>query len=449
MAPAPSAARGFSPLDEQLALPAGSLSPVLAEWLVRLGSWMPFAPAAALLADFAHVSVSEATSRRRTEAAGATLVALQTEQVTTIERDLPEPPAGPAQMYFSADGAMVPLVGGQWAEVKTLVLGSVTTVATAEGPMARTQELSYFSRLTDAASFARFSVVETQRRGLERAGAVAAVMDGAEWEQGLIDHHCPQAVRILDFPHALEHVAAIGQAVLGAGPAAAAWLTQQAKDLKEHGPGGLLAEVAQLQEQQPTVAALAEHGAYLVKRADQMQYPTYQAAGWPVGSGATESANKLVVEARLKGAGMHWAREQVNAVLALRNAVCNDRWEESWRAVAQREREQERQRRWEQQRQRHSARQDRRGEEPPSAAARLDPQEVALPVVNAVVVAEVARLLVAPPAPSGGRGSGPPPAAPAGSTGERQPWRPAANHPWRRSPIGKAVFLPRRENAKL
>ena len=27
-------------------------------------------------------------------------------------------------------------------------------------------------------------------------------MDGAEWLQGFIDYHCPQAVLILDFPHA-------------------------------------------------------------------------------------------------------------------------------------------------------------------------------------------------------------------------------------------------------
>ena len=32
-----------------------------------------------------------------------------------------------------------------------------------------------------------------------------------------------------------------------------------------------------------------------------MQYPTFLAAGWPIGNGAVESGNKLVVEARLKG----------------------------------------------------------------------------------------------------------------------------------------------------
>ena len=38
---------------------------------------------------------------------------------------VPPAPGGPAVQYLSADGAMVPLVGGDWAEVKTLALGEV------------------------------------------------------------------------------------------------------------------------------------------------------------------------------------------------------------------------------------------------------------------------------------------------------------------------------------
>ncbi len=63
-----------------------------------------------------------------------------------------------------------------------------------------------------------------------------------------------------------------------------------------------------------------------------MQYPAYQEAGWPIGSGSVESANKLVVEARLKGVGMRWARQNVNPVLVLRNAVCNREWKQTWQA---------------------------------------------------------------------------------------------------------------------
>ncbi len=53
------------------------------------------------------------------------------------------------------------------------------------------------------------------RRGVENARAVAAVMDGAEWLQTFTDYHCPHAVRILDFPHAAEHISPVGDFLHG------------------------------------------------------------------------------------------------------------------------------------------------------------------------------------------------------------------------------------------
>lgn len=56
-----------------------------------------------------------------------------------------------------------------------------------------------------------------------------------------------------------------------------------------------------------SVPLIAENLVYLEKRVAQMQYPHFQTEGSPIGSGMVESANKLVVEARLNGAGMHWS----------------------------------------------------------------------------------------------------------------------------------------------
>jgi hypothetical protein len=81
---------------------------------------------------------------------------------------------------------------------------------------------------------------------------------------------------------------------------------------------------------------------YLEKRKEQMQYPLFQAQGWPIGSGIVESGNKLVVAARLKGSGMHWAEEHVNPI---RNIICSDRWKEEWPKIEARLRQQSRQRR--------------------------------------------------------------------------------------------------------
>src|ERR1019366_5950950 len=129
----------------------GELSVTLAEGVARLGTKMPFEQAAADLAFFWRVEVDETTVRRHTEAAGAAYVAEQTTEVERLERERPTAPAGATVQYLSADGAMVPLVGGQWAEVKTLAIGEVEVRRDADGlSEAYTTNLTYFSRLTDA-----------------------------------------------------------------------------------------------------------------------------------------------------------------------------------------------------------------------------------------------------------------------------------------------------------
>ncbi|MBA2556227.1 MAG: zinc ribbon domain-containing protein [Chloroflexi bacterium] len=123
----PACGTGLFPLDERLGLGAGrTWTPRLIEGIVRLGAALPFAQVPPLLAHVTGVSISEATVRRLTEAVGAAAEAQEAAQVADLERPLPAPPAGPAVQHRSVDGAMVPLVGGAWAEVKTLAIGTVT-----------------------------------------------------------------------------------------------------------------------------------------------------------------------------------------------------------------------------------------------------------------------------------------------------------------------------------
>ncbi len=332
MASARAAKRAFFPLDEELALLPGQLTPLLQDHLAHLGSWMPFAQASTMLERFTHVLVSKSTAQRHTEAVGLAYEAVQLAEVERIEQDWPQVEEGPPKLVVGVDGAFVPVLQGEWAEVKTLVVAEVGEPVQVKGEqVVPTHSLSYFSRLSEAETFQRLTLGELYRRRLETASQVAVVSDGAEWIQGFVDYHCPEALRILDFPHAAERICQIGEVVLGAGHASlAAWQKRQLHHLKHSGPSDLLANLTSFAAQHLTTQLVAENLAYLEKRVAQMQYPTFQACGWPIGSGIAESANKLVVEARLKGAGMHWARPSVNPMLALRNAVCNDRWDEAW-----------------------------------------------------------------------------------------------------------------------
>ena len=115
--------------------------------------------------------------------------------------------------------------------------------------------------------------------------------------------------------------------------------------LKQEGPDKLLRDFEKLQRKHPTAEAISSNLAYLKKRKTQIQYPLFQAQGWPIGSGMVESGNKLVVHARLKGPGVHWAEEHVNPMLALRNILCSGRWQEDWPKFEARLRQQARQQR--------------------------------------------------------------------------------------------------------
>jgi hypothetical protein len=176
---------------------------------------MPFAKAAGMLARFTHTSVSESSAQRLTEAVGMAYEAVQLAEVERIERDWPEVEPEPAKLVLSVDGAFVPVLHGEWAEVKTLVVSEVGEPPQVDGKtVVPTHGHSYFSRVAEAEVFQRLTLGELYRRRVERAGQIATVSDGAEWIQGFIDFHCPDATRILDFPHAAQRICQIGEAVL-------------------------------------------------------------------------------------------------------------------------------------------------------------------------------------------------------------------------------------------
>jgi hypothetical protein len=257
-----------------------------------------------------------------------------------------------------------------WAEARTLALGEPVLATTSEGQqIVQTKALSYFSRLADSATFGELAASEIHRRGVETAGQVGAVVDGAEWCQTFIDLHAPEATRILDFPHAAGYVDAIGQTATTTGELLdAKTRASLCHDLKHSGPATVVerlrAAVGEAGGSGETVKQLA----YLEKRLAQMAYPQFLAERWPIASGSVESANKLVVEERLKGAGMHWAVENVNPLLALRNAICSDRWVEVWSEIEQEQLREERARRLHKQRQRRVSRQGQAGKCPVVAA---------------------------------------------------------------------------------
>jgi hypothetical protein len=384
-----------------LRLVPGALSPDLVRLAVRFGTQLPFAKAAELLSAACGTAITHDTVRRLTERAGAVwrqldldlASALATAALTPAAPAVvlpdPDPVAAGQDVLLSLDGAMVPLVGGEWAEVRTLVVGAITP--TSHGPTATA--LSYASRLTSAAEFGQTALAEmTRRAALEQPGTVVAVSDGAVWIQELLDLHCPEAVRVLDLMHALEYLADAAKAAFGPGTATTSeWLAMRHAELKTGKAAQVLMRLAALPASEAQTTALR----YLTARQPMLAYDQFVAAGWPIGSGVVESANKLVVEARLKGAGMHWRREHADALVGLRALEASGRWEIAWSRIV--------------------------------AAWRAAPRRRALPPDEPLVLAVPSLPVAADPAPAPAPS---PPPAPRVQTVVNG--KPTADHPWKR-----------------
>src|SRR5947209_14718655 len=114
MAPALLVGKAFFPLDEQLGLLGGGLTPRGEELLARLASWMPFEAAGELLEELMGARVSKATVRRATLATGTAALAVWEAEVERLKQEAPQAPAGVDKQAMSGDGAFVHLVGGEW-----------------------------------------------------------------------------------------------------------------------------------------------------------------------------------------------------------------------------------------------------------------------------------------------------------------------------------------------
>ena len=98
------------------------------------------------------------------------------------------------------------------------------------------------------------------------------------------------------------------------------WLDRQSHELKYGEAARVIQEIERLmvpmQTYENAMKTMNTSLNYLKERQSMMTYALFRAQGYPIGSGCVESANKLVEEKRMKGAGMRWAEEHVNPMLA-------------------------------------------------------------------------------------------------------------------------------------
>lgn len=153
------------------------------------------------------------------------------------------------------------------------------------------------------------------------------ISDGVVWLHHQLQQSYPDHVQILDFYHVMEHLGGVAQEGIRSCQARQAWLNKQRKLLLESQLDMVLVHLEALPAGADSCRQVCN---YLENNRARMDYKSYLDRGLCIGSGAIESANKAVVQSRLKRAGQRWSKYGAQHVLDLRTCWMSGDW---WRVL--------------------------------------------------------------------------------------------------------------------
>ncbi len=179
-----------------------------------------------------------------------------------------------------------------------------------------------------------------RRVGMALTQTTVAVVDGAEWIEARLRECLPDLTAIiLDFYHLSEHIHAATRDAFGEGTAQARqWADRLLTVIRQEGfavfdalLGQCMADHGESSDPQPALTNLRQ---YVSHRQDMVNYPYFEAQGWPIGSGPTESMAGILTS-RVKGRGRRWDAPNIDAVMALEALEVSDEWKSYWQAQTQ------------------------------------------------------------------------------------------------------------------
>ena len=166
-----------------------------------------------------------------------------------------------------------------------------------------------------------------------QAKEIVYLTDGAQWIDQMRLRLNPNSIHILDWYHAEEHLWDCAKLIFG-----------EREDLKVKAfvlPlkqllwDGKVDEVCQrllsiIPEYPKKETEIRNLYSYYYTRQKKMLYDKFRAQGYFIGSGAVESANKYLVQQRLKQAGMKWLIKGAHSILKLREKIYEGSWTTVW-----------------------------------------------------------------------------------------------------------------------
>jgi hypothetical protein len=335
----PACHQGSYPLDEQLGLRPGQMSAELESLAGMTGAQLPFQQGSQLFESLTLVSLSDHSLAKATQAIGAEVEAREQEWIDESHdeqwlQSQQRLSHGPERLYGCLDGVKVHIRGDHehpWRELKA---GAWFTT-TQEPPHnpdedweIHASDITYYCDLSSARQFGQLLWATGCQRQAQLAQEVIFLGDGAEWIWNLVKEHYPEAVQIVDWFHATEYIAPVAQAAFTGEAQQKAWTKWVRSALWEGDLDRVIRAFQEYCSHPGTGEAATRAVTYFTNNRHRMDYPTYRARGYQIGSGTIESGCKRIATQRLKVAGAIWNEENAIRTAKARSALLSGQWED-------------------------------------------------------------------------------------------------------------------------
>lgn len=350
--------QGKAPLDEEYGLAPGAVTAGMGALLAQAGVALSYDQSPRWLKTYLLIDVAENTVRTETERMGALQAQAEKEMIAKSQREdyLQErerkPGEIPTRLYGSMDAAKVrteprakkgetKAVHEDWRDMKVLCWYEAEKVPSAqqsvrhrqkvqrEQPALRAKNMRYFADIREAEEFGKLLWATGLRLNADLCPELIFLGDGALWIWNLVSKYYPQAVQILDWFHAEEHLKLLADRAFTDPAQRTTWLEPVTQALWD----GQVEEVILACRLLAPICSKAEQTAnYFANNSERMRYDRFRQAGYMIGSGTIESACKQIVTNRLGLPGAQWDVEGAVQTAKARAAWLSGDWDSLCRA---------------------------------------------------------------------------------------------------------------------
>lgn len=151
------------------------------------------------------------------------------------------------------------------------------------------------------------------------------ISDGATWIRKWEEDAFPNAISILDYFHAIEHLHEFIDSYFKEKGEGEKWAEKQKKLLLDSKVKQVIKNIKKLTSENEVAKNLIS---YYETNSSRMDYKYYKQIGCGIiGSGAIESAHRTVVQKRMKQSGQRWSSTGAQNMLNLRVTYMNEKWD--------------------------------------------------------------------------------------------------------------------------